>query len=212
MPVVTISRQFGSYGDAVAELLCDRLRYRSLDKGALRDLAAQASLKPDKVINLSEDRYRLRTRGERFFANAGPLTRHPVLWAEYGAAIGRERLAEALVVELINAAYAAGNMVIVGRGGQVVLREQPDVLHVRLIASLGVRARRHQIRAGLNAEEARQQVLEADRTSAEFMRRYHGADVADPALYDLIINTDKLPPAAVADLVIDALTALLATA
>lgn len=209
MSVITISRQYGSYGDAVAELVCDRLGYRCLDKNLMRELAAQAGLKPNKVIShLSEDQYRPRTLVERFFADAGPYSRHPVMWAEYGAEKGREQLATELIIQLIQAAYQKGNVVIVGRGGQVVLREKPDVLHVRLVAPLGIRIRRHQIRAGLNAEAAREEVLERDLASAEFIQSYYGADVADPSLYDLIINTGGLSLAVAADLIIGTLAAL----
>jgi cytidylate kinase len=64
----------------------------------------------------------------------------------------------------------------------------------------------------LTAETAREQVLEADRASAEFVKRYNDADVADPALYDLIINTGSLSMAAAADLIIGSLAALPAEA
>lgn len=208
MPVITVSRQFGSYGDAVVDRLCDRLGYRSLDKNLMRVLAAQADQKPGKAIKLSEDQYRPRTLAERLFGRMGPATRHPVMWAEYGALIAHDQVTAELVVQLIRAAYEKGHVVIVGRGGQVVLHEKPDVLHVRLVAPLEVRIRRHRIRAGLKDEAAREEVLEADRASAEFIWRYYGADIADPTLYDMIINTDRLPLAAAADLVIASLAAL----
>lgn len=208
MPVITISRQYGSYGDAVAELLCDRLGYRGLDRYQMRRLAAEAGLKLREVDNLSEEQYRPRTGAERFFAHAPPLTRHPAVWADYGAWIARETLSVKVVRQLILDAYERGNVVIVGRGGQVVLGGKPDVLHVRLVAPLELRARRHRIRAGITLEEARKQVREADKVSAEFIERYFGADMADPALYDLIINTGKLSWADAADLIMSALAAL----
>lgn len=208
MPVITISRQFGSYGDAVADLLCDRLGYRGLDQFQMRRLAAEAGLKPSKVIDLSEGAYQPRTLPERFFANSGPLTRNPIMWAEYGAIAGRGQLAAEVVVQLIHAAYERDSVVVVGRGGQVVLADKPDVLHVRLVAPLEMRIRRHQVRAGLSAEVAREEVLGADRASAEFIQRYFGADAADPDLYDLVLNTGRMPLAAAADLVAAALAAL----
>lgn len=207
MPVITISQQFGSYGDAVTELVCNRLGYRSLDTHLMWGLAAQAGLKLEKVMTLSEDRYRPRTRMERFSRHLPPYTRHPVMWAEYGAAIGREFLAAKSVIQLIQAAYEKDNIVIVGRGGHVVLRDKPDALHVRLIAPLTLRIRRRQLR-GLTIEAARAQVIAYDRAAAEFIQRYHGVDIADPTLYDLVINTGTLPLPAAADLIIGALAAL----
>ena len=211
MPVITISQQFGSYGDAVTELVCARLGYRSLDKSLMWSLAAQAGLKLEKLMTLSEDRYRPRTMMERFAQHLPPYTRHPVMWAEYGAAIGREVLATKSVSQLIQAAYEQGNIVIVGRGGHVVLRDKPDALHVRLVAPLALRIRRRQLR-GLTIEAARAQVTAYDRAAAEFIERYHGVDIADPTLYDLLINTGTLPLPAAADLIIGALAALPARA
>ena len=207
MPVITISQQFGSYGDAVTELVCNRLGYRSLDTHLMWGLAAQAGLKLEKLMTLSEDRYRPRTMMERFSRHLPPYTRHPVMWAEYGAAIGRELLAAKSVIQLIQAAYERSNIVIVGRGGHVVLRDKPDALHVRLIAPLTLRIRRRQLR-GLTIEAARAQVIAYDRAAAEFIQRYHSVDIADPTLYDLVINTGTLPLPAAADLIIGALAAL----
>jgi cytidylate kinase len=212
MPVITISRQYGSYGDAVADLLRDRLGYRILDRDLMRRLATQAGLKPGKVINLSEDQYQPRTLADRFLENAAPPPRNPGAWADYRSASARDRSAAELVAQLIVDAYEQDNVVVLGRGGQVVLGEKPDVLHVRLTAPLEMRIRRHQIRAGLTVEAARAEVLERDEASAEFIKRYYGVDVADPTLYDLIINTGKLSLDAAADLIIMLLRALPARA
>ena len=135
-----------------------------------------------------------------------------MVWADHVAAAAREDRTAALVIQLIHAAYEMGKAVILGRGGQVVLREKPDVLHVRLVAPLEMRIRRRQMRAGLTAEAARRQVIERDRASAEFAHRYYEVDVADPALYDLVIDTRKLSPGVVADLIIGSLAALPDTA
>jgi cytidylate kinase len=207
MTCITISRQYGSYGDAVAELLRERLSYRILDKHLMRRLAAEAGLTLGKVADWSEDQYHPRTLLGRLWASAPPPTRNPLIWAEYGSASARDQSVADLSAQLILAAYDRGNVVIVGRGGQVVLRDKPDVLHVRLLAPPAVRVRRHQIRAGLDVDEARSEVLERDRASAEFVKRYHGVNVDDPSLYDLIINTAKLPWELATDLIVAALAA-----
>lgn len=114
----------------------------------------------------------------------------------------------AQVKQLIRAAYAEGNVVVLGRGGQAVLHDKPDVLHVRLVAPLELRVRRHGERAGLTPEAAREVVLARDRASVDFVKRYYDVDPADPSLYDLIINTGKVTPAIVAEMIIGALAYL----
>ena len=208
MPVITISRQFGSYGDAVAELLSDRLGCRILDKSLLRRIGAQLGVKVDRQVESSEDQYRPWSLAERLLSSGSPPTRNPAIWAQYASVTTREQAAAEIVARLIHAAYEMGDVIVVGRGGQIVLRDKPDVLHVRLTAPLAIRIRRHQVRAGLTAEAAREEVIESDRGSADFIKRYYDADIDALDAYDLIINTARLPLAGVADLIVEALAAL----
>ncbi len=208
MAVITISRQFGSHGDTVAQLLCDRLGYRYFDKNLMMGLAAQAGVAPEKVVDLSDDKHRARSLVERLFSNYAAPMADPAAWAA-GAAFNAEELAMAAQVKsLIRAAHREGQVVIVGRGGQVVLAGLPDVLHVRVMAPPELRIRRHQERAGVTEAAAREQVLKRDEASADFVRHYYDADLADPALYDLIINTAKVTPSVAADLIIKAMECL----
>lgn len=208
MPVITISRQFGSYGDAVAELLCDRLGYRILDRGLMQRLAREAGLKIDKRIDQSEDRYRPWTLAERLLSGVGPPGRNPAIWAGYGSVVTREQAAAVMAARLIHAAYEMGQVIVVGRGGQEVLHGKPNVLHVRLVAPLAVRVRRHQVRAGLTVEAAHKEVVDRDQGSADFIKRYYDVDIGDPSLYDLIVNTGRLSLEDVAGLIADALAGL----
>lgn len=208
MSIVTISREFGSHGDTVAQLLCDKLGYRYFDKNLMIGLAVQSGLPTDKVVDFYEDHRRARTLVERLFGNyAAPLA-DPGLWAKSAATDAETKLTLAKLNHLILAAHAEGSVVIIGRGGQVVLRDKPDVLHVRLIAPLEVRAERHARRAGLTPDEAREIVVRRDRASADYVRLYYGADSSDLALYDLIINTAKVTPFIAADLIARAIDCL----
>jgi cytidylate kinase len=208
MSAITISRQFGSHGDTVAQLLCDRLGYRYFDKNLMMGLAVQVGMEAEEVVDFSDAKYRARSLVERLFGSYAVPMAEPGTWAAGAEAAAQEKLTAAQFKQLIRAAYDGGNVVVLGRGGQVVLRDQPDVLHVRLQAPLELRIRRHGERTGLTADAAREQVLRRDRASVDFVKRYYNADVADPALYDLIINTAKITPAAAADLVISALACL----
>ena len=208
MAVITISRQFGSHGDTVAQLLCDRLGYRYFDRNLMLGLAAAAGLRPEMVVDLSDEKHRARSLVARLFSNYPAPMADPSAWAAGAEASAQEKAQADQIKHLIRATYAQGNVVIVGRGGQVVLRGLPDVLHVRLMAPLELRIRRHGERAGLTPAEAREAVLARDRATADFIKLYYDADVADPTLYDLIINTGKLTPSAAADLIADALAIL----
>ena len=124
------------------------------------------------------------------------------------ASLGAQAGSVALVQNYIRATHGQGGAVILGRGGQVALRDMPDVLHVRVVAPLEIRIRRVQESEGLTADEARAQVSMSDQASAGYVKQYYNADPADPLLYDLVINTSKITPVVATDLVIQAMACL----
>jgi cytidylate kinase len=208
MATITISREYRSHGDTVAQLLCERLDYRYFDKNLMIGLAVQSGMSVNQVVKLPDDQQRARSLVERLFGNYAAQMGDPGVWAAVTASNAREQMEVSKVTHLIEAAYAQGNVVIIGRGGQAVLQGKPDVLHVRLIAPLELRIQRQQKRAGVPAEEARRQVIQQDKESADYVKRFYDLDPADPLYYDLIINTGKVTPSLAADLIIQSLAFL----
>lgn len=180
--------------------------YQLFDKKMMLQLGAQMGLRPDRIADASEDEHVAKSLLERMFASDVRGRRFQV------QSDAREAMSVAQVQELINAAYDWGNMIIVGRGAQVVLAGKPDVLHVRVVAPVELRIRRWQARERLTADGARQKVQERDRAHSDFVKHFFGADIDDAALYDLVIRTAKIAPAAAADLIVKALAALPARA
>ncbi len=208
MATITISRQFGSHGDTVAHLLAEELGYRYFDKNLMIGLAVNLGMKPEAVIDASEEQPRARSLIERLFANFAPPMSEPAVWAAAAEAQVQDRMQVENVNNLILAAYQQGNVVIIGRGGQCLLHGRGDVVCVRLQAPLELRIQRHQERAGLTTEAARQQVLLHDQASADYLRHYFLADINDPRFYDLILNTGKLTPASAVELILQVVAKL----
>ncbi len=109
-----------------------------------------------------------------------------------------------LVRQVIVEYAEGGGVVIVGRGAQVVLRDKPHVLRVKIVGSEPVRVRRVMARAQVDFKEAERQVHQSDKERERYLKHFHGADWQDPTLYDLLINTDQLPVEKVVDLIIAA--------
>ena len=61
---------------------------------------------------------------------------------------------------------------------------------------------------GYSATAARDLVNQRDRFAADFVEHFFNPDWGDPSLYDLIINTGKITPAAAADPIIKAMDSL----
>ncbi len=97
-----------------------------------------------------------------------------------------------------------GNVIIVGRAGQVILQDQPNVIHVRIIAPRQVRVMRvsaEQNLPGLADGSAVALLEQSDRARAEYLTRHYHADVDDPQLYDLVINTGHINTSSAAHLI-----------
>lgn len=208
MATITISRQFGSHGDTVAQLLCDRLGYRYFDKNLMLGLAAQAGLAPETVEDVPDDKRRARTLVERLFGSYAASYGDPDTWAAAAVAERQEQLTVERIKYLIRAAYDEGRVVIIGRGGQAVLAGLPNVLHVRMTAPKDLRVLRHAERAGITIEAATEIVTKRDAASHDFVQRYFGIDRRDPVHYDLVINMARFSPAQAVDLIISALAGL----
>jgi len=103
--------------------------------------------------------------------------------------------------QVMNDLAAKGGFVIIGRAGQVILRERPDVLHVKIMAPAELRAERVAGVQSIPIAAARAQVAASDTTRREYLLRCFDVQWDDPALYDLVINTRCFLPGDVGDLI-----------
>ena len=215
MAVITISRQYGSGGDQVAARVCELLKYGYFDKKMLTRVANEVGLSEGEAVDLSEDDYRVRGLMDRLFGRSKSLGGQVRSWREdtSGMRIAEVRgmdidQAAALVRAAIEAAYRVGNLVIVGRGGQAVLQNKPGALHVRIEASYDLRVRRVAEQERIVPSAAQDLITDRDRATADYLKRFHDVDWADPSLYHLIINTGKWDVEAAANIVANAVTCL----
>ncbi len=198
MSVITISRQFGSGGREVAARVCEILGYRYFDKTLIGQVAAEMGLLKNEGVDFSEEHYKGTNFLEQLFRPGPYVVAELPAWTQDPG--GEEiqfikRLDKLeffnLIQGVILGAYDRGNMVIVGRGGQALLADKPDVLHVRLIAPLGQRINRVQQRQHCNAVQAREVISERDRTTTKYLGEMFKVQPDDPQWYHLILNLGK---------------------
>jgi CMP/dCMP kinase len=189
MAVITISRQYGSEGDEIAANVCRILGYQSFDKQLMLKVAAEVGLTEGEVVDFTEDQHRVRGFLDRLLGTPPLIMTQSHSWSEVKIIDAADSIP--LVQSIIRAAYKHDNIVIVGRGGQAVLRSDPGVLHVRIEAPLETRINRVQLREGLTYELAREVVAQRDRAAADYLKRFYNVDWADSMLYHLILNTGR---------------------
>ncbi|MGC9348842.1 MAG: AAA family ATPase [Anaerolineae bacterium] len=212
MPVITISREYGSGGVQIARNICELLGYSYFDKNLMVSVATEMGVSEEDVVDISEDTYQMRTFMDRLFGRG--RVRSEVRSAEAGEGtdirveVLNEEQSISLIRDTVCAAYERDNVVIVGRGGQAILREKPGVLHVRLNAPLGARAMRVKEREDIPLSEATQLTQNKDSAAAAYLQRFFDIDWEHPMLYHITLNTGRWELPDAAQIIIDALTHL----
>jgi hypothetical protein len=180
---VTISRQSGSGGHAVAERLLGFLQRHAPGDGAPwtvfdRNLVAKVLedhhlperlaqfMREDRISEISD------TMDELFGL-------HPPSWT----------LVRQTADTILHLAEL-GNVILIGRGANVVTNRLSSVFHVRLVGSLEKRTERIRELENLSARKAREFVEKEDLGRRRYLKKYFGKDIEDPLLYHLVINTD----------------------
>lgn len=189
MSSITISRQMSSHGDELALELAQQLGWRTVSRELINRAALAAGAPQVALAELDE---------------LGLLGLHPSPkeWRAYQSQV--ERIIRELADE--------GKVVIMGRGGQVVLRDRPDVLHVRVVAPLESRVNWLQQEKHMSAAAAQACLLQSDKNRAGYLKRSYHVDPNDPILYHLIINTGLLGLPQAVRLVMQAFQELSSTA
>ncbi|MCG6921579.1 MAG: cytidylate kinase-like family protein [Acidobacteria bacterium] len=191
--VVAVAREYGSGGAAIATALARRLGYQLLDRTLLERIASAARIDPDLA--------------EQFDENVDPWVRR--LWRSlwYGGFEAVSVVDETQVVDgdamarlcrrIIEEAATVGECVIVGRGGQCVLRGRSDVFQLFVHAPREERLRRLRARLGPDAD-VELALEETDSKRNAYIRRHFGESWLDPRLYHLMVNAEIGEDAAVA--------------
>jgi CMP/dCMP kinase len=208
MTVITISRQFASGGDEIALSLCQELGLRLFDKRIISAVAKESGVSESNVMDISEDDYQVRGFWDRLLDRmtvlpyTGPWADD--LYALYLLEENRFSVEDSfkLVQNAIRYACNQGNMIILGRGGQVILKDQPGVLHVRIEAPLEDRIQRMKVQlkesqADFHADidirrKAKDILTEKDAASRDYLKNFFQVDWNDPLLYHLVLNTGLL--------------------
>lgn len=196
MAVITISRQYGSGGAEVANRVAETLQYRLFDKTIMTLVAAEMGLSENELVDFSESNYTAQGFRKRLFKRRTVTQISTWGLDDRGIKVKSvEELDEERCIDMvrvtIQAAYEHGNIIIVGRGGQAILRDKPSVLHIRIDAPMNRRVQRIRDSEHISVMEAQKVISERDAASADYLKRFHNIDWSDAMPYHLVINMGK---------------------
>jgi len=224
MPVVTVSGTSGSGAREVARLAANILGVDYVDQEILVNAAQRLGVSAGVVARRDEH---VRTFGERLASllrtllersavagvgdpmmGAGGL--EVLLGRSYGdlTKSAEQEVDDALYMKTVTAIIRElgqrGDIVILGRGSHLILRDHPTALHVLILAPLNIRTQRIGEREGLSSQEAAKRLHDLDRGRAVFHRKFFKVEADDPACYDIAIDTGRLSFDVAAQLVAEA--------
>ncbi|MFL5696753.1 MAG: AAA family ATPase [Ktedonobacteraceae bacterium] len=197
MRAITISREYGSGGGEIAARLARRLGWQLIDHAIIEQTARELEVYETEVEKHDEE-YVESTRSGILDRIIEQLVPSGSMTGGGGILVRPSSSAEARAYQetmrdIITAAATTGHVVVVGRGGQVLLADKRDVLHVRVVAPLEQRVAYVVRREGLDTEAARRRVQAKDQARTRYMQTQYRSQHEDPHLYDLVINTAVLP-------------------
>jgi cytidylate kinase len=223
MTVVTLSRQLGSHGEEIAAQVAQALGLRLVDAKTINQAAQKAGVPQMALAELEYEKRRglanrvltaLRAMpslsptgdaGGTASGLSGLTIPFAGLFSPTVPPISASLEGYVQMVGLVIRGLAReGNVLIVGRGGQVLLKAHEAALHVQIVAPLTQRLQLVMTREGVDKRTAQNRVRVSDRARFDYVRRYHDEDWLDPTLYHLVINTGKVSVATAVALIIAA--------
>ena len=189
MAVITISRQFGAGGWTLGERLSRKLGYRYVHEDMIREVAAKAKVSPTRIKTIEK---RGASKLMKFLDKVVTTSYvDRILSDKYGFV--DEKTYVDVVKKIIQELHEEGNVVIIGRGSQYVLRGYEDVWKILLVGDLEYRIDFFKNRFKLSRSEAENAVKRRDQIRSRFLNFFLEAESHnDPLTYDMVLNMTRL--------------------
>ncbi len=167
MSILTISREYGSGGKEIGRKVADLMGYEYVDRGRILEDMRKIGIQWEKLA--------------KYFDENEPDVWERFEWSFRGYA--------ALVQSHILQYALRDNIVIMGRGGNFLLKGIPHVLRIRTTAPIEKRIEKVMQWQETNSENAEWLIKRADKEMAGAVYLIYGFVWDDPAQYDLLFNT-----------------------
>ena len=177
--IVTIGREHGSGGHDIARALAKELGYTCFDKEIV-DTAAENSNFSKEILHSYDEK--------RVSPYIVPVPHYLGLNESFRLNM---QVASAQF-DAIRSLAEQGNCIFVGRCADYVLRKQPDLVRVFIMADEDYRIKTMMARQGLSEDAARKLIRQVDKDRASYYKYYTDQIWGERENFDLILNSAKI--------------------
>ena len=222
MPIITINGTIGSGTFEVGQMVANTLNLNYVDRMVLAEAARRVGSPVGVLLEKEQRVVRFRERlgrflqtmlersaisgvsGEPYFGRGVEMLPAETYTELAGdASSSAQQVNDAAFIEattsVIREVASAGNVVIIGRGSNMILADTPGVINVALVAPMEYRVNTIMHREHLDQAEARAYLDQLEEARLTFFRKFFKVEATDPDLYHLVINTGLIAQDAVID-------------
>ncbi len=228
MPVVTIAGRIGSPARLIGVESARLLGADYIDHQIIVEASRRIGAPLEEVVQKDEHAAQGRERIAQFFQNflersaaagsggdpfLGPtgievlMSRSMAEAAEPAGTqsdqLNDERYITAITSVIVDEAKT-DNVVLIGRAGNVILKDLANALHVWVVAFEDTRVEEISRRENLSEDDARKFIKYHEDARAAYYRKFHKVEPDDPTLFHLVLNTNKLGTEHSAQIIADA--------
>ncbi len=197
MTIITISREFGAGGRTLGRKVASQLDFTLVDEDIVQMVAERAKVSDNWVRSIEKEAGGSLLRFMSYLVSQRYVSR--ILDDSRGYI--DEKIYINTLHEIITGLANEGNCVLVGRGGQYVLRDHPSAYHLLLVAEHDDRVRFMMENYNLTEEQARNTIRVHGKRRRNLYRKFGREDYDHAVLYHLVLNMSKLSIEKASDIV-----------
>ncbi len=193
--VITIGRQFGSGGRAIAQKLAKKLSIPFYDKELISIAAKESGTSADIFKEVDETA----TNSLLYSLSMGMYS-----FGNGALAMGDLPINDKLYLlqhQIIRELAEKESCVIVGRCADFILKDDPNCVNIFIHANMAYRKKRAVVVHNIDEKRAETIINKTDKTRANYYSFYTGQKWGQPQNYDLCIDSSKLSDDQVVDLI-----------
>lgn len=193
-PFVTISRETGIDISAISEKLL--LRLNEFDK---KSDCPWASFDKNLIQRVQED-FNLHSDIEKLLPEKKFSEIQEVLEELFGMHPSRRELVYKTSKTILRLARI-GNVILIGRGANIITQKLPNGFHVRFIAPLDMRIKFIESQFNYDIKKTSGYIRKEDEAKSDYVKKLFSKDINDPHLYDVTFNLAKIDISHAADII-----------